>query len=95
MSFHYQRICRFKLDIFPFQETEHPGFFDTEVDRTGNPTTNIWKILQFSRTYVSDFTAHISSKYINKSLFTDERPRKTTSVANSIPSKCLKFAVRC
>ena len=39
---------------------EHPGFFDTEVNRTGNPRTNIWNILQFSSTYVSDFTAYIN-----------------------------------
>ena len=32
---------------------EHPGFFDTEVNRTGNPRTNIWNILRFSSTYVS------------------------------------------
>ena len=31
----------------------------------------------------------------NKSLFTDERSRKITLLANSIPNKCLKFALRC
>ena len=73
---------------------EHPGFFDTEVNRTGNPSTNIWNIVRFSSTYVSDLTAPISTRYINKSLFTDDRTRKITLVAKSIPSKCLKFTSR-
>ena len=47
-------------------QPEHRGFFDTEVDRTGSPSTNIWNILQFSSTYVSDFTAHTYCKYINR-----------------------------
>ena len=86
----------------PLQETEHsdlwfehPRFFDVKVDRTGNPRTNILNILEFSSAYVSDFTAHTCCKSLNKSLFTDKRTRKNTPVANSIPTKCLKFASRC
>ena len=78
MYFLYQRSCPFNLDICLFRENEHPDFlsehpgsFDTEVDGIVKPSTNIWNILQFSRT--------------------DERTRKTTSVANSIPSKCLNL----
>ena len=47
------------------QESEHPdleGFFDAEVDRTGNPNTNIWNIPQFSSIYTYDFTTHTCSK---------------------------------
>ena len=47
------------------QETEDPGlegFFDTEVDRTGNPNTNIWNIPRLSSIYTSDFTTHTWSK---------------------------------
>ena len=78
MFFLYERSGRFKVfKIFKIfaslQETEHsdllsehPGLFDTVVDRTGNPSSNIWNILQLSNTYVSYFTAHICSKYINK-----------------------------
>ena len=98
MSFLYQRSCPFNLDICLFRENEHPDFlsehpgsFDTEVDGIVKPSTNIWNILQFSRPHISNLTAHICSKYINKSLFTDERTRKTASVANSIPSKCLNL----
>ena len=40
-------------------------FFVIETDRTGKLSTNIWNIIQFSTTYVCDFTAHICSKYIN------------------------------
>ena len=58
---------------------EHPRFFDVEVDRTGNPSTNIWNILQFSSAYVSDFTAHTCSKSLNKPLFTDKNQKKYTS----------------
>ena len=52
---------------FPYtlKYSKHPhldGFFDTEVDRTGNPNTNIWNIPQFSSIYTCDFTTHISSK---------------------------------
>ena len=95
MYFLYQRSCPFNLDICLFRENEHPDFlsehpgsFDNEVDGIVKPSTNIWNILQFSRPHVS---ANICSEYINKSLFTDERTRKTTSVANSIPSKCLNL----
>ena len=73
MSFTYQRSCCFKLDNCPFHESEYPEFFDVEFDRTVNPSNNIWNILQFSSTYVSDFTANISSKYINNLIFTNER----------------------
>ena len=41
MSFTYQRSCCFKLDNCPFQESEHPEFFDVEFDRTVNPSNNI------------------------------------------------------
>ena len=44
----------------------HEGFFDTEVDHTVSPSTNIWNTLQFSSTYVSDFTADTCRKYINR-----------------------------
>ena len=36
----------------------------------------------------------VANAYINKSLFTYERTRKITSVADSIPSKRLKFTSR-
>ena len=36
-----------------------------------------------------------TNNYINKSLFTDKRTRKITSFTNSVPSKCLKFPLRC
>ena len=77
MSLFYQRSGYFKLDIFSppgkwaskifshLQETEHPdleGFLDTEVDRTGNPNINIWRIPQFSSIYTGDFTTHTCSK---------------------------------
>ena len=45
---------------------EHPGFFNNEVNRRGNPSTNIWNIFRFSSTYISDFTVHTTSRYINK-----------------------------
>ena len=47
------------------QETEHPDledFFDTEVDRTGNPNTNTWNIPQFSSIYTCNFATHTCSK---------------------------------
>ena len=62
MYFLYQRSGHFryllpsgKMSIQIFNE--HPGFFDTEVNCRGNPRTNVWNILRFSSTYVSDFTA--------------------------------------
>ena len=51
-------------------------------------------ILQFSNTNICDFTVHTCSKYINHYLLTKEA-KKITLVANSIPSKCLKFGSRC
>ena len=38
---------------------------------------------------------YVANTWIVQSLFSDERTRKTTSVATSIPSKFLKFASRC
>ena len=38
------------------------SFFDTEVDLTGNPNTNIWNIRQHSNTCTCDFTDHICRK---------------------------------
>ena len=47
-------------------------------------------------TYACDFTAHTCSKNINKWIIIYyERTRIITSVANSIPSKHLKFALKC
>ena len=46
-------------------------------------------------TYLISKPTPVSNTLINKSLFTDKRTRKITSVANSIPSKCLKFASSC
>ena len=61
-----------------------PILLDPSGYRQGS---NIWNTLQFGCTYMSDFTAHTSSRYIiSKSLFTDDRIRKITLVANSIIS---------
>ena len=46
-------------------------------------------------TYLTSQPTLVANAYINKSLFTYERTRKITSVANSIPSKRLKFTSRC
>ena len=63
MSFLYQRSGRFKLGICPppsrklnvqIFKLSIQVFFDTEIDGTGNPKTNIWNILQLSINYVSD-----------------------------------------
>ena len=102
--FFYQRSGHFQLGICSPPEiwvsrslmwASNLSIFGAEVDCTGNPSTNIWNILQFSSTYVSDFTRHTCSKCINKSLFTYERTRKITSVTTSIPSTRLKFTSRC
>ena len=47
-------------------QPKHKGFFDTEVNHAVSPSTNIWNTLQFSSTYVSDFTADTCRKYINR-----------------------------
>ena len=45
-------------------------------------------------TYLISQPILVTNTQRDKSLFTDERTRKITSVVNSIPSKCLKFASR-
>ena len=61
------------------------------MDCAGNPSTNIWNICQFS------ITIHLILQLklvANKKIFIEEKNRKTTSVANSILSKFLKFVLR-
>ena len=46
-------------------------------------------------TYLTSQPKVVANAYIKKSLFTYEKTRKMTSVANSILSKRLKFTSRC
>ena len=45
-------------------------------------------------TYLILQPTQVADTQINQSLFTDDRTRKITIVANTIPSKCLKFTSR-
>ena len=45
--------------------------------------------------YVISQPTPVANTFINKSSFTGERTIKNTLFANSIPIKCLKFALRC
>ena len=87
----------FKLDICSSPGNKHPDlevFFNTQFDRTGNPDANIESISRFSCSYTLNLTANTCNQK-NKSLFTDERNCKAKSLVNAIPSRFLKFAVRC
>ena len=83
------------------QETKHPDlkvFFNIQFDRTGNSNTNIENISRFSCSCTLNLTANTYNEENprkNKSLFTDERSCKVKSLADSIPSRFLKFTSRC